>query len=43
MTEEVASHWQGHRERLRTKLHPAGDLIETVRGVGYRFKGGKDS
>ena len=32
-----------HIQRLRTKLHPAGDLIETVRGFGYRLKGGKDS
>ena len=31
-----------HIQRLRTKLHPAGDLIETVRGFGYRLKGGKD-
>jgi len=23
---------------LRRKLGPSGDLIETVRGVGYRFK-----
>ena len=28
-----------HVQRLRTKLHPAGDLIETVRGFGYRLKG----
>ncbi len=27
-----------HIQRLRTKLHPAGDLIETVRGFGYRLK-----
>jgi two-component system phosphate regulon response regulator PhoB len=26
-----------HMKRLRAKLGPAGDLIETVRGVGYRF------
>jgi two-component system, OmpR family, phosphate regulon response regulator PhoB len=32
-----------HIQRLRTKLHPAGDLIETVRGFGYRIKGGKDT
>jgi len=25
-------------QRLRTKLGPAGDLIETVRGFGYRIK-----
>jgi two-component system phosphate regulon response regulator PhoB len=24
---------------LRKKLGPAGDIIETIRGVGYRFKG----
>jgi two-component system phosphate regulon response regulator PhoB len=29
-----------HVQRLRTKLGPAGDLIETVRGFGYRLKGG---
>lgn len=27
-----------HVQRLRTKLGPHGDLIETVRGFGYRFK-----
>jgi two-component system phosphate regulon response regulator PhoB len=27
-----------HVQRLRTKLEPAGDLIETVRGFGYRMK-----
>lgn len=32
-----------HIQRLRTKLHPAGDLIETVRGFGYRLKGGKEA
>ncbi len=32
-----------HIQRLRTKLHPAGDLIETVRGFGYRIKSGKES
>jgi two-component system phosphate regulon response regulator PhoB len=26
-----------HLKRLREKLGPAGALIETVRGVGYRF------
>ena len=26
-----------HLKRLREKLGPAGGLIETVRGVGYRF------
>jgi two-component system phosphate regulon response regulator PhoB len=29
-----------HVQRLRTKLGPAGDLVETVRGFGYRLKGG---
>jgi len=28
-----------HITALRRKLRHAGDLIETVRGVGYRFKG----
>ncbi len=27
-----------HVQRLRTKLGPAGELIETVRGFGYRFR-----
>jgi len=27
-----------HVQRLRTKLGEAGDLIETVRGFGYRLK-----
>ncbi len=27
-----------HVQRLRTKLGPAGDAIETVRGFGYRMK-----
>ena len=27
-----------HVQRLRTKLGPAGDWIETVRAVGYRFR-----
>jgi two-component system phosphate regulon response regulator PhoB len=27
-----------HMKRLREKLGPAGDLIDTVRGVGYRFR-----
>ncbi|MBX3132497.1 MAG: response regulator transcription factor [Gemmatimonadaceae bacterium] len=31
-----------HIQRLRTKLHPAGDLIETKRGFGYTLKSGKD-
>ena len=26
-----------HLKRLREKLGPCGELIETVRGVGYRF------
>jgi two-component system phosphate regulon response regulator PhoB len=30
-----------HVQRLRTKLGPAGDLIETVRGFGYRLKSGQ--
>ncbi|MCP5056636.1 MAG: response regulator [bacterium] len=29
-----------HLKRLREKLGPAGELIETVRGVGYRFSDG---
>lgn len=29
-----------HVQRLRTKLAAAGDLIETVRGFGYRLKSG---
>ena len=28
-----------HVRRLREKLGPAGDVIETVRGVGYRVNG----
>ena len=28
-----------HVQRLRSKLGPAGELIETVRGFGYRFRG----
>jgi len=27
-----------HVQRLRTKLGDLGDMIETVRGFGYRFK-----
>jgi two-component system phosphate regulon response regulator PhoB len=27
-----------HVARLRAKLGDAGDLLETVRGVGYRFR-----
>ena len=30
-----------HIQRLRTKLGPAGDLVETVRGFGYRLKAGR--
>ena len=26
-----------HIRRLREKLGPAGEFLETVRGVGYRF------
>jgi two-component system phosphate regulon response regulator PhoB len=26
-----------HLKRLREKLGPAGSLIDTIRGVGYRF------
>ena len=26
-----------HRRRLREKLGPAADYLDTVRGVGYRF------
>jgi two-component system phosphate regulon response regulator PhoB len=34
-----------HVQRLRAKLGPAGDLIETVRGFGYRIRapGGRSS
>ncbi|MBI2408305.1 MAG: response regulator transcription factor [Gemmatimonadetes bacterium] len=31
-----------HVQRLRTKLEAAGDLIETVRGFGYRLKAPRD-
>jgi two-component system phosphate regulon response regulator PhoB len=30
-----------HVQRLRAKLGPAGDLIETVRGFGYRLQAGQ--
>jgi two-component system phosphate regulon response regulator PhoB len=30
-----------HIQRLRAKLGAAGDLIETVRGFGYRLKAGQ--
>ena len=29
-----------HMRRLREKLGPAADYLETIRGVGYRFKAG---
>ena len=32
-----------HVQRLRMKLGAAGDLIETVRGFGYRFKGREET
>ena len=31
-----------HIKRLRTKLGDAGEYIETVRGVGYRFRSRPD-
>ena len=31
-----------HIRRLREKLGTAGDLIETIRGVGYRFREGRE-
>jgi two-component system, OmpR family, phosphate regulon response regulator PhoB len=30
-----------HVQRLRAKLGPAGEMIETVRGFGYRLRGGQ--
>jgi two-component system phosphate regulon response regulator PhoB len=30
-----------HVQRLRSKLGPAADLLETVRGFGYRFRAGE--
>jgi two-component system phosphate regulon response regulator PhoB len=30
-----------HIQRLRSKLGSAGDLVETVRGFGYRLKAGR--
>ncbi len=32
-----------HVQRLRTKLESAGDLIETVRGFGYRLRATRDA
>jgi two-component system phosphate regulon response regulator PhoB len=32
-----------HVQRLRTKLEEMGDMIETVRGFGYRFKAAERS
>ncbi|NIP80460.1 MAG: DNA-binding response regulator, partial [Gemmatimonadetes bacterium] len=32
-----------HVQRLRSKLGEAGDLIETVRGFGYRFRSGESA
>lgn len=32
-----------HVARLRSKLGAPGSMIETVRGVGYRFRNGVDS
>jgi two-component system phosphate regulon response regulator PhoB len=31
-----------HIRRLREKLDPMGDYIETIRGVGYRFREEKE-
>jgi len=31
-----------HIRRLREKLGPLGNLIETIRGVGYRFQEGEE-
>ena len=31
-----------HIQRLRKKLGPASDYIETLRGVGYRFRTSAD-
>jgi DNA-binding response OmpR family regulator len=28
-----------HVAALRSKLGPAGQCIETIRGIGYRFRG----
>ena len=32
-----------HIRSLRQKLGPLGDMIETVRGVGYRFRSESDT
>ncbi|HRP07191.1 MAG TPA: winged helix-turn-helix domain-containing protein, partial [Gemmatimonadales bacterium] len=32
-----------HVQRLRTKLGKVGEMIETVRGFGYRFKAAERS
>jgi len=32
-----------HVQRLRAKLGVAGDLIETVRGFGYRLRAPRDA
>jgi two-component system phosphate regulon response regulator PhoB len=32
-----------HVQRLRTKLGDARDLIETVRGFGYRLRAPRDA
>jgi two-component system phosphate regulon response regulator PhoB len=32
-----------HVQRLRAKLGPAGELIETIQGVGYRFRAAHNS
>jgi two-component system phosphate regulon response regulator PhoB len=31
-----------HVQRLRSKLRGHGEMIETVRGFGYRFRGRED-
>ena len=31
-----------HVKRLRDKLGDAGDYVQTVRGIGYRFAGSPD-
>ncbi len=32
-----------HVQRLRTKLGEMGDMIETIRGFGYRFRADRGS